>query len=161
LRLLVPVKIPPNLDTKVRQPKTNLQVSRSQADIPAVLAWYHTHGLPVTPINPASPEIKLPSHAYKTVTAPSALEAPTQTALSVITPPAVTRKILEEAKSIGIPAVWLQPGSFDEEGLEYAKANFEAAVGGRGGQGGEGWCVLVDGESALEAANRDWNSQKL
>jgi len=115
----------------------------------------------VTPINPTTPEIKLPSQAYRAVATPSALESPQQTALSVITPPAVTRKILAEAKSIGIQAVWLQPGSFDEEGLEYAKANFEAAVGGRGGEGGEGWCVLVDGESALEAADRDWKSQKL
>ena len=63
--------------------------------------------------------------------------------------------------SVGIQAVWLQPGSFDEEGLQYARANFEAAVGGPGGRGGEGWCVLVDGESALEAVKRDWKSQKL
>lgn len=127
-----------------------------------MLAWYHTHGLPVTPINPTTPEIKFPSQAYQTVATPSALEVPSRTALSIITPPAVTKKVLEEAKSIGIQAVWLQPGSFDEEGLEYAKANFEAAVGGRGGRGGEGWCVLVDGESALEAVNRDRNNgQKL
>ncbi|KAF7509232.1 hypothetical protein GJ744_008292 [Endocarpon pusillum] len=126
-----------------------------------VLAWYHTHGLPVTPINPTSSEISLPSQAYGTVASPSALENPSQTALSVITPPTVTRKILEEAKRVGIQAVWLQPGSFDEEDLEYAKANFEAAVGGPGGRGGEGWCVLVDGESALEAVKRDWKSHKL
>jgi predicted CoA-binding protein len=127
-----------------------------------VLAWYHSHGLPVTPINPTTAEIKLPSEGYKTVATPSALEAPSTVALSIITPPSVTRKILEEAKSIGIQAVWLQPGSFDEDGLEYAKANFKAAVGGHGGQGGEGWCILADGESALEAVNRDTkSSQKL
>ncbi|KAL8943483.1 MAG: hypothetical protein Q9216_001018 [Gyalolechia sp. 2 TL-2023] len=34
------------------------------------------------------------------------------------------------------------PGSFDEEGLEYAKKEFKAAIGGKGGRGGEGWCVL-------------------
>ncbi len=103
----------------------------------------------------------MPSQAYNTVASPSALEIPTQTALSVITPPTVTRKILEEAKRIGVQAVWLQPGSFDEEGLEYAKANFEAAVGGPGGRGGEGWCVLVDGEPLLETVNREWKRQKL
>lgn len=127
----------------------------------AVLAWYHVHGLPVTAINPTSPEIMLPSQAYKTVPSPASLDVPQQTALSVITPPAVTRKLLEEAKSIGIPAVWLQPGSFDEEGLEYAQANFKAAVGGQGGGGAEGWCVLVDGESALQAIDRGWKRQKL
>lgn len=88
-----------------------------------------------------------------------ALEAPQQTALSIITPPAVTKTILEEAKSVGIQAVWLQPGSFDDEGLEYAKSNFKAAVGGHQGRDGEGWCVLMDGESALN--DRKWSSQKL
>lgn len=115
----------------------------------------------MTPINPSLSEIKLPSNAYKTVTSPSALDSPQQTALSIITPPPVTKKLLEEAKNIGIQAVWLQPGTFDEEVLEYAKSNFEAAVGGQGGGGGEGWCVLVDGEAAMEDANRDWSSQKL
>lgn len=119
------------------------------------------HGLPVTAINPTAQEIKLPSQGYRTVASPASLEAPRETALSVITPPRVTRKILEEAKSVGVRAVWLQPGSFDDEILEYAEANFEAAIGGSGGRGGEGWCVLVDGESALEAVNREWSRQKL
>ena len=44
--------------------------------------------------------------------------------------------------------MWLQPGSFDDEGLEYAKKEFRAGVGGAGGMGGEGWCVLVDGDEA-------------
>ena len=127
----------------------------------AVLAWYHIHGLPVTAVNPKKPEIKLPSRSYPAIDSPALLGVPSQTSLSIITPPPVTRKVLEEAKSVGVPAVWLQPGSFDGEGLEYAKANFRAAVGGEGGMGGEGWCVLVDGESALKAANRQWNRQKL
>ena len=127
----------------------------------AVLAWYHIHGLPVTAVNPRKPEIKLPSRSYSAVDSPASLTAPTQTSLSIITPPLVTRKVLEEAKSVGVPSVWLQPGSFDREGLEYAKANFRAAVGGEGGMGGEGWCVLVDGEAELKAANRHWTRQRL
>jgi hypothetical protein len=119
------------------------------------------HGLPVTAVNPKNPEIKLPSRSYTAVDSPASLPWPSQTSLSVITPPAITRKVLEEAKSVGVPAVWLQPGSFDPEGLEYAKANFAAAVGGEGGMGGEGWCVLVDGESGLKAAKREWIRQKL
>jgi predicted CoA-binding protein len=127
----------------------------------AVLAWYHVHGLPVTPVNPRNPEIKLPSRSYLTVASPAALPSPTQTSLSIITPPPITRKVLEEAKVAGVPAVWLQPGSFDKEGLEFAKANFKAAIGGAGGDGNEGWCVLVDGETALKAADRQWTRQKL
>lgn len=126
-----------------------------------VLAWYHSHGLPVTAMNPKKPEIQFPSCSYAAVDSPASLPAPSQTSLSIITPPPITRKLLEEAKSVGVPAVWLQPGSFDREGLEYAEANFTAAVGGEGGMGGEGWCVLVDGESGLEAAKRQWTRQKL
>ena len=68
----------------------------------------------------------------------------------------MTLRILREAKEAGIAAVWMQPGSFDAEGLEFAKKNFKgAAVGGKGGGGGEGWCVLVDGDKGLRQANRD------
>ncbi|MCJ1479453.1 hypothetical protein MMC13_008139 [Lambiella insularis] len=121
-----------------------------------VLAWYNAHSLSVTPLNPGRQSIRL-SSATVLPTVPSALSLPhpSETSLSVITPPAVTRKILEEAKEAGVKAVWLQPGSFDEEGLEYAVREFEAGVGGKGGRGGEGWCVLVDGERMMRAAGRD------
>jgi predicted CoA-binding protein len=115
----------------------------------------------VTPINPRSAEIKLPSKAYPTAASPSALPSPSQTSLSIVTPPKATLQILREAKAAGIPAVWLQPGSFDDEVLEYARKNFQAAVGGDGGNGDEGWCVLVDGEDGLAAAGVNWASQKL
>ena len=60
-----------------------------------------------------------------------------------------------------MPAVWLQPGSFDNEGLEYAKREFQAGVGGEGGLGGEGWCVLVDGDGLLDTAQKEKESGKL
>lgn len=60
--------------------------------------------------------------------------------------------MLEEAKKLGIKSVWLQPGTFNDEILEGALKDFEYAVGGDGGRGGEGWCVLVDGERAGKAA---------
>ena len=72
--------------------------------------------------------------------------------MSIITPPKVTVKVLEEAKKVGIKSVWLQPGTFDDEILKKAMQDFEAAVGGEGGWGGEGWCVLVDGEAAAKRA---------
>lgn len=128
---------------------------------PSVLAWYHQHSLPVTPINPRASSISLPSTSYSTVPSPSALPAPTQTSLSVVTPPAVTRQVLEDAHAAGVPAVWLQPGAFDDAVLDYARKNFEAVVAGDGGRGSEGWCVLVDGEEGLEKAGVRWTSQKL
>lgn len=69
--------------------------------------------------------------------------------------------ILREAAAAGVPAVWLQPGTFDDEGMAFAKANFRAAIGGEGGGGAEGWCVLVDGEDGLQDAGVKWTVQKL
>ncbi|THC97073.1 hypothetical protein EYZ11_003451 [Aspergillus tanneri] len=124
-----------------------------------LLAWYHQHSLPVTPLNPRAAAIQLPTRAYETVASPRQLPAPTQTSLSVVTPPAVTLPLLQEAHSVGIPAVWLQPGTFDAAVEEFARTHFAAVVAGDGGRGGEGWCVLVDGEEGLEAAGVSWLSQ--
>ena len=138
-------------------PYTPLLIS----NIVTVFTWYTHHSLPVTPINPSSPHIKaypawpsLEIQTYPTLPNLSALPSPTDTAVSIITPPKVTRKVLEEAKSLGIKAVWLQPGSFDDEILSFAKKEFESGVGGDGGAGSEGWCVLVDGEKAMKDAGR-------
>ncbi|KAF2264074.1 NAD(P)-binding protein [Lojkania enalia] len=122
-----------------------------------VFAWYLNHSLPVTPINPRSPSITVLSRTHTTTASPAALTDAPSTSLSVITPPAVTRQLLKEAKEAGIPAIWLQPGSFDKEGLEYARRAFKVVIAGEGGRGGEGWCVLVDGEAGLKAAGREWS----
>ena len=120
-----------------------------------MLAWYHAHALPVTPINPRTPAIKVGSTACSTVASPSALPSPSDFSLSIVTPPSVTLTLLREAKKAGVPAVWLQPGTYDKQCLDYAKEAFEAAVGGEdGGKGGEGWCVLMDGEDGLKAVGR-------
>ena len=126
-----------------------------------MLAWYHHHALPVTPINPRTPNIPIARTpaSYQAVTSPSQLPSPSTTSLSVVTPPPVTLALLREAKAAGVPAVWLQPGTFDDEGLRFARDAFEAGVGGEGGMGGEGWCVLVDGEEGLRAAGREWGGE--
>jgi hypothetical protein len=64
----------------------------------------------------------------------------------------VTRKALEEAKTLGISRIWMQPGSFDDSVEELARKEFEVVVAGYGGGtvGGEGWCILVDGGEALK-----------
>lgn len=79
----------------------------------------------------------------------------------MVTPPAVSLALLQEAHSVGIPAVWLQPGTFDDAVIQFAQKHFEAVIAGDGGRGGEGWCVLVDREEGLEAAGVQWTSQKL
>jgi len=91
-------------------------------------------------------------------TAPNlaALPNPRETSISIVTPPSTTLNVLQEARDLGIPAVWMQPGSFDGEVLQFAREEgaFKAVVAGDGGCGDEGWCVLVDGERAVRAAGR-------
>lgn len=138
----------------------DIRKKKDSDEIP-VLAWYHQHSLPVTPINPRADKINLSSTEYQAVASPSALPEPENTSLSLVTPPPVSLEVLKDAHSVGIRAVWLQPGTYDNAVLDYARKNFEAAIGGEGGAGSEGWCVLVDGERGLESAGRAWTAQKL
>ncbi|KAI1775096.1 NAD(P)-binding protein [Hypoxylon cercidicola] len=127
-----------------------------------VFTWYHAHSLPVTPINPASPSIETPFGVHPTVKSLADLPDPEHTSLSVITPAPVTLNVLKEAKKLNIPAVWLQPGTWDEAVIKFARgeesdgdSGYEGAVvAGDGGDGHGGWCVLVDGERGLKAAGK-------
>jgi myo-inositol-hexaphosphate 3-phosphohydrolase len=78
----------------------------------------------------------------------------------------VTLKVLQEAREAGVPAVWLQPGSYDDNVMAYARKEFRAAIGGLEGDqlqtnGEEGWCVLVDGEDGLKLAGKSWQKERL
>lgn len=128
-----------------------------------IFAWYLQKDLPAIPLNPTISSVTVRQKEYETVASPSKVSNPGETGLSVITPPPVTAKLLQEAKESGIMAVWLQPGSFTDRELEYALKEFPgAAVGGyaEGTVGGEGWCVLVDGDQAMKAAGRQKGSSK-
>ena len=67
--------------------------------------------------------------------------------------------MLEDAKAAGVPAVWLQPGSFDTELLDWARKEWpDATVAGKdvpGSNGADGWCVLVDGEWGMGLVGKD------
>lgn len=77
-------------------------------------------GYTVLPVNPHETRIAgLP--AYPNL---EAVPGPVHI-VNVVTPPAVTRGILEKAARLALPAVWLQDGSYDEAVLEVAaKAPF-------------------------------------
>ncbi|KAK6439128.1 hypothetical protein LTR95_004660 [Oleoguttula sp. CCFEE 5521] len=123
-----------------------------------IFAWYLAHKLVPTPINPSSPSVNISGQDFATVSSPAKLSDPKSTSLSVITPPAVTKELLKEAKDVGIRSVWLQPGTFDDSILAWAREAWPGAlVGGfdKGTRGGEGWCILVDGEKAKKAAEND------
>ncbi|KAK6502146.1 hypothetical protein TWF506_002744 [Arthrobotrys conoides] len=110
-----------------------------------VLSWYVSHGLSVTGVNPKAPVIL----EQQTVSSLDGLESPSETAVSIITPPAITLKTLEKAKELGIKIVWCQPGSESDDVLRYARENGIICIA-------NGACVLVDGESGLKDAGRDW-----
>jgi len=78
-------------------------------------------GYTVFPVNPREKEIAgLPAFP-DLASVPKPLDI-----VDVVTPPAVTKGILEEAARLGLPAVWLQDGSWDEAALEIAeKAPFK------------------------------------
>ncbi|RUS18177.1 NAD-binding protein [Endogone sp. FLAS-F59071] len=105
-----------------------------------VLKWYIEHNKSVTPINPKDAEISgIP--AKKSI---SELEHPTETAISVTTPPAVTLKVLKEAHEIGIAYIWVQPGAENDEVIAYAQDNNIKLIAG-------GPCVLANGKGILES----------
>lgn len=86
----------------------------------------------------------------------SALPHPKETAVSIVTAPSVTLAVLREARDMGVPSVWMQPGAFDDEVVTFATAPgaFENVVWGNGGAGHEGWCVLMDGERVMKEVGR-------
>lgn len=122
-----------------------------------MLAWYSLHQLPVTPINPVTPSINVAGTQLATIPSLSQLPDPSKTAVSIITPPHVTLEILKEAQQLGVPAVWLQPGTWDDAVIKYARGGdgyTGQVVAGGGGHGHSGWCVLVDGEQGLQAVGK-------
>ncbi|KAK4960084.1 hypothetical protein LTR10_002975 [Elasticomyces elasticus] len=128
-----------------------------------IFAWYLAHDLHAVPVNPTCSSITVRRKEFDTVASPSKLKDPQNTGLSVITPPPITAQLLREAKQVGIKAVWLQPGSFTDRELDYAIKEFPgAAVGGyaKGTVGGEGWCVLVDGDTAMSAATKEQSREE-
>jgi predicted CoA-binding protein len=117
-----------------------------------VFAWYIAHGLDVTPINPAGAALTVDGKQYPAVKDLSEVPDPKNTSVSVVTAPAISIGVLKKAKELGFPSVWLQPDTFDDEVLKFAKdeGGFDAVVAGEGGRGSEGWCVLMDGAKALK-----------
>lgn len=102
-----------------RGPETRIAVVGASND-PAkygniIVRHLAAKGYTVLPVNPHETQIAgLP--AYPNL---SAVPAPIHI-VNVVTHPGVTKGILEEASRLGLPAVWLQDGSYDEAVLEVA-----------------------------------------
>ena len=77
-----------------------------------VLRCYMQHGKTVYPVNPRTQEIEgLACYASISVLPESV------TSIAVITPPAVTAQVVEEAIKKGIKNIWMQPGAESPEAV--------------------------------------------
>jgi predicted CoA-binding protein len=82
-----------------------------------VLRCYQQAGRRATPVNPREAEIE------GVASVASVLELPDDVkSLSVITPPAVTERVVEEAIAKGIEHVWMQPGAESERAVAACEA---------------------------------------
>jgi hypothetical protein len=112
---------PPEVFEQLRQrgPETRIAVVGASNDPEKygniIVRYLAAKGYTVLPVNPRQPEIAgIP--AYPNL---AAVPAPIHI-VNVVTHPDVTMGVLEEASRLGLPAVWLQDGSYDEAVLEAA-----------------------------------------
>jgi predicted CoA-binding protein len=83
------------------------------------------------PLNPAQDEIE-GHRAYSSIA-----ELPlVPEALSIVTPPEVTRKIVADAIAAGVKYIWMQPGAEDEQAIKSARAAGINVID-------DGSCILV------------------
>jgi len=112
---------PPEVFEQLRRrgPQTRIAVVGASND-PAkygniIVKHLAAKGYTVLPVNPRESEVAgLP--AFPNL---AAVPGPVHI-VNVVTPPEVTRRVLEEASRLGLPAVWLQDGSYDETVLDVA-----------------------------------------
>ena len=96
-----------------------------------VLRAYQQHGLKAYPVNPREKEVE----GLATVKDLASLPEPVH-GVSIITPPPVTEKIVEEAAKAGIKRVWMQPGAESALAVRRAEELGMSVIAG-------GPCVLV------------------
>ena len=96
-----------------------------------VLRCYQLHGRTVVPVNPVEAEIE----GVACVKAVSDLPPEVQS-LSIITPPQVTDKVVEQAIAKGIRHLWMQPGAQSAAAIAAAEAAGLDVIA-------DGSCILV------------------
>lgn len=96
-----------------------------------VLRCYIKNGYRVIPVNPKEKEIEgIPCVA-------SVMDLPDEVkSISVITPPAITEKVVEMAARKGIKNIWMQPGAQSDRAVELCRQNGINAIA-------DGSCILV------------------
>ncbi len=96
-----------------------------------VLRAYVQTDRPVYPVNPKAPEVEGRKAFPDLRSLPEGVHG-----ISVITPPPVTEKVVEEAADLGIKHIWMQPGAESDAAVAAAeKAGINVIAGDA--------CVLV------------------
>ncbi len=96
-----------------------------------VLRCYQQNGRRAIPVNPREPEVEGVTCVASVLDLPDDVKS-----ISVITPPAVTERVVQEAIRKGIENVWMQPGAESEASVEAClKAGINVIA--------DGSCVLV------------------
>lgn len=86
---------------------------------------------PVFPLNPREPEVE----GRRAFSSLSACPEPVRS-LSVITPPAITEALVEEAAEAGVKHVWMQPGAESSQAVDACRDHGLSVIHG-------GPCLLV------------------
>lgn len=97
-----------------------------------VLRAYVEHGMQVFPVNPNASEVE------GLAAWPDVLSIPQRVhGLSIVTPPAATRIVVQQALAAGIRHLWMQPGAEDAEAVRLVKRAEASVIWG-------GPCLLVE-----------------
>ncbi|TCD64840.1 hypothetical protein EIP91_003588 [Steccherinum ochraceum] len=107
-----------------------------------VLKWYQARDKDVKPVHPKEDELE----GLATIRALADLPEPTKTSVSIITPGKITLGLLEQAKALSIPALWLQPGAEDSSVIQYITDN---GLENKVIYGGP--CILVEGDDIIKS----------
>ena len=97
-----------------------------------VLRVYQQNDRKAYPVNPTADEVE----GLKAYPDLASLPEPVR-GVSIITPPAITERVVEQAADAGVAYVWMQPGAESEEAIRIAE---ERGLG-----------VIADGSCALVA----------
>lgn len=96
-----------------------------------VLRTYLQHGMEVYAVNPRADEIEGVPCYPDLASLPDGVRG-----LSIITPPAITEELVEEAARVGIPHLWMQPGAESRRAVQRAEELGLSVIAG-------GPCLLV------------------
>lgn len=96
-----------------------------------VLRAYVQNDFPVVPINPTATEVEGLKAYRDLASVPGTIDA-----VSIITPPAITERVVEEAIARGIRHIWMQPGAESQKAIMVAEASGANVIA-------SGPCILV------------------